>query len=190
MPLRLDKISILIVEDIIPMRRILVGVLEEFGVGKIFTADHGGDGFSQFQKHRPDIVITDWMMAPIDGLEMIKMIRTHPASPNRLVPVILISGYSALSRVTEARDMGVTEFLTKPFTGGDLAKRIAHIINKPRDFVEVGDFFGPDRRRRKSDQYDGHRRREEERDPHEKEKTPAFGDDPQDKTGSWDIVIQ
>lgn len=190
MPLRLHKISILVVEDIIPMRQILVGVLEEFGVGKIYTADHGGEGFSQFQKHRPDIVITDWMMSPIDGLEMIKMIRTHPASPNRLVPVILISGYSALSRVTEARDMGVTEFLTKPFTGGDLAKRLAHIINKPRDFVEAGTFFGPDRRRRKSDQYEGRLRRREEPDFRKEDTPPAYGDDPKDKGGSWDIVIQ
>lgn len=162
MPLRLNKISILVVEDVVPMRKLMVSVLEEFGVGKIITADHGGTGFSQFQKHCPDIVITDWSMEPIDGLEMIKMIRTHSASPNRLVPIILISGYSAVPRVTSARDQGVTEFLTKPFTGNDLAKRIAHIINKPRDFVETEKFFGPDRRRRKGEDYAGPKRREKE----------------------------
>lgn len=183
MPLRLDKISILIVEDIIPMRKLMVSVLEEFGVGKIFTADHGGQGFAQFQKHCPDVVITDWSMDPIDGLEMIKMIRTHSASPNRLVPIILISGYSALSRVTEARDMGVTEFLTKPFTGHDLAKRIAHIINKPRDFVETERFFGPDRRRRKIDEYDGPKRRDQEGSPEHSQS----GDTTKKP---WDIIIE
>ncbi len=183
MPLRLNKLSILVVEDILPMRNLLIGVLEEFGVGKIYTADHGGHGFSMFQRHSPDIVITDWSMEPVDGLEMIKMIRTHTASPNRLVPIILISGYSAAQRVMKARDMGVTEFLTKPFTGHDLAKRIAHIINKPRDFVETPHFFGPDRRRRKAEDYEGPKRRDEEAE---------FGSDaPKRGTGTpWDITIE
>lgn len=169
MPLRLNKISFLVVEDTLPMRNLLVTILESLGAGKVITADHGGHGFSQFIRHNPDIVITDWLMEPIDGLSLIKNIRTHPSSTNRIVPIILITGYSAVSRVTQARDMGVTEFLVKPFTGTDLAKRIAHIVNKPRDFVETSRYFGPDRRRKKGEEYGGPKRRK----PEEKNAPPS-----------------
>lgn len=181
MPLKLEKISILVVEDITPMRNLMVGVLEALGVTRIYTADHGGSGYAEFKKLNPDIVITDWEMEPVSGFEMIQKIRTDSASPNKTVPIILITGYSAKNRVIEARDIGVTEFLTKPFTGNDLAKRIAHIINKPRDFVETNAFFGPDRRRRRIDDYSGPLKRGVDAQSGSKED--------KDKS-SWDILIQ
>lgn len=181
MAIRLDKISVLVVEDVQPMRALIVGILEAFGVGKVYTAEDGGHGYEQFLKYKPDIVITDWLMEPIDGIKLIEKIRKDQNSPSRLVPIILISGYSAAPRVFHARDKGATEFLTKPFTGQDLAKRISHIINKPRDFVHTQDFFGPDRRRRKEIDYNGPRRREAE--------TEEFEVDTGDEM-PWDIVIE
>ncbi|MEM7680293.1 MAG: response regulator, partial [Pseudomonadota bacterium] len=55
--------------------------------------------------------------------------------------------------------MGTTEFLVKPFSANDLARRIAYVINKPRDFIETSDYFGPDRRRRVIENYSGPYRR-------------------------------
>ena len=76
-----------------------------------------------------------------------------------MVPVVLVTGYSALQRVAEARDAGVTEFLVKPFSANDLAKRIAYVINKPRDYIDSDDYFGPDRRRRMAPDFKGPFRR-------------------------------
>ena len=81
-----------------------------------------------------------------------------------MVPVILMTGYSAQPRIENARDLGVTEFLVKPFSASDLARRIAYVINKPRDFVDSEQFFGPDRRRRKDEDYGGPQRRGDDRD--------------------------
>lgn len=159
MPLKLEKVSVLVVEDTIPMRKLIVSVLETLGVGKVYTADNGEQGFTQYIANKPDIIITDWLMKPIDGIEFIKKIRLAPNSPNRTVPVIIITGYSAVTRVMEARDHGVTEFLVKPFTANDLSKRLAHVINKPRDFVQTPRYFGPDRRRRRIDDFPGEDRR-------------------------------
>ena len=181
MPLKLDKVSVLVVEDIVPMRKLMVGVLEALGIKKIFTADHGGQGFSEYKKSNPDIIITDWEMEPVSGFEMIRRIRSDPNSPEKTVPIILITGYSSKGRVIEARDIGVTEFLTKPFTGQDLAKRIEHIINKPRDFVETPSFFGPDRRRRKIDDYEGPAKRGSDSGSNKK----AGG-----KDSNWDIIVE
>ena len=69
--------------------------------------------------------------------------RTDPASPNRYVPIILMTGFSERRRVMQARDAGVTEFLVKPFTARDLYKRLAQVIERPRQFVRSAEFFGP-----------------------------------------------
>lgn len=159
MTLKLEKLTVLVVEDTMPMRKLIVSVLQNLGVGNICTAANGQEGFEQFQRVNPDIIITDWLMQPVDGIEFIRMIRTHMSSPNRMVPIIIITGYSAITRVIQARDHGVTEFLVKPFTANDLAKRIAYVINKPRDFVHTPRYFGPDRRRRSDGVFSGDDRR-------------------------------
>ena len=173
MPLSLGNLSILLVEDTVPMRKIMVSVLEIIGFRKIYTAGDGEEGFRVFQQSRPDIVITDWLMTPQDGLYLIEKIRTHPTSHNRTVPVILVTGYSAAPKVMSARDQGMTEFLIKPFTAKELAMRSTHVINKPRDFVEAPTFVGPDRRRRADEGYEGPVRRTAER--HRKKKNKEEG---------------
>lgn len=149
MSLNFKKLSVLVVEDIRPMRDLIVTVLESLGVGTIMTAPDGVKGFELFCARKPDIIITDWHMEPVNGIDMTRMVRTHPQSPDRMTPVILVTGYSALLRVAQARDAGVTEFVVKPFSANDIAKRIAHVINKPRDYIDSQAYFGPDRRRRK-----------------------------------------
>ncbi|MCD8493875.1 MAG: response regulator [Alphaproteobacteria bacterium] len=164
MGFRFEKLSVLVVEDTGPMRKLICSVLDTLGVGRTVTANDGNHGFTMFCNERPDIVITDWHMEPVNGIELVQKIRTSPASPNKFVPVIMVTGYSAVPRVAQARDTGATEFLVKPFSANDLAKRIAHVINKPRDFIEAYDYFGPDRRRRKPDDYRGPLRREDDQD--------------------------
>lgn len=141
------------------MRKLIASVLETMDVGQIYTAENGEDGYETIKRFNPDIVIADWHMTPVNGIELTQEIRTNTLSPNRMVPVILVTGYSALQRVAEARDAGVTEFLVKPFSANDLAKRIAYVINKPRDFIDSTDYFGPDRRRRIAPNYKGPYRR-------------------------------
>lgn len=163
MTFKFDRLSMLVVEDTQPMQKLLVSVLEALGIKNVETATNGDDAFRYFCLRKHDIVLSDWSMDPIDGIELTRMIRKHPMSPNKLAPVILITGYSAWSRVEEARDAGVTEFLVKPFTAHDIARRITHVINRPRDFIETQDFFGPDRRRRREDtDYKGPLRRDED----------------------------
>ncbi len=165
MGFKFEKLSMLVVEDTQPMQKLLVSVLEALGIKNVETCANGQDAFRLFCNHNHDIVLSDWQMDPVDGISLTRMVRKHQLSPNRVAPVILITGYSAWPRVEEARDAGVTEFLVKPFTAHDLARRIAHVINAPRDFIDTQDFFGPDRRRRKSADsgYTGPHRRAEDR---------------------------
>ncbi len=166
----LEKAKILIVDDMKPMVALCGSVLQILGFKNVFTAENGAKGFESVCKHDPDLVITDWMMSPVDGLEMTKMIRRNPLAPNPYVPVMMMTGFSSRLRVEGARDMGITEFLVKPFSSRDMYARIVQIIERPRQFVDSGHFFGPDRRRKLVRDYQGPRRRDDDQGG---EKTPA-----------------
>lgn len=162
MAFKFAKLSVLIVEDTDPMRKLVASILDSLDVGTVVQAKSGEEGFIKFCDHNPDIVIADWDMEPGDGLSLTRKIRGDVLSPNRLAPIIFLTGYNAVKRVAQARDAGATEYIIKPFTGSDLAKRIAYVINKPRDFIDAEGYFGPDRRRRASVDYAGPRRREDD----------------------------
>lgn len=155
-----DRVRILVVEDNNPMLEICKTLLMTFGIGEVIIARNGDDGFKIFCKENPDIVLADWMMHPTDGISLTRRIRNDMLSPNHYVPVILMTGFSEKKRVVQARDAGVTEFLVKPFTARDLYKRIAQIIERPRQFVRSEDFFGPDRRRKPDETFQGPFKRE------------------------------
>lgn len=163
MGFRFEKLSILVVEDTVPMQKLVGSVLETLGVGRVLMANDGDAGYAMFCTENPDIVITDWHMVPVSGIDLVYKIRRSQNSPNKTVPVIMMTGYSALPRVAQARDTGTTEFLVKPFSANDLARRIAYVINKPRDFIDTGEYFGPDRRRRVIENYKGPLRRDSDK---------------------------
>ena len=159
MPINFRRLAILVVEDNQAMRDVISAVLDGLDVGRsIYTRD-GEQGYTKFKEINPDIVITDWEMEPTDGVELIRRIRKDPMSPNKMVPVIFLTGYGAPERVKTARDAGVTEFLVKPFTADKLIQRVTYVINHPRDFVESKVYTGPDRRRIKKPDYNGPYRR-------------------------------
>lgn len=159
MTYQFQQASVLIVDDMKPMLNVTSSILKIFGFREIYTAQNSDEAFEKFCRYSPDIVVTDWLMEPHDGMELTRRIRQDDSSPNKFVPIILMTGYSAKFRVMEARDRGVTEFLVKPFSAKDLYNRIEQLVEKPRKFVDSKQFFGPDRRRRKGEDYEGPHRR-------------------------------
>ena len=107
----------------------------------------------------PDIIIADWVMPIIDGLELTQMIRQPGANANPYVSIIMLTGHSERRKVVAARDAGVTEFLTKPVSAKALYQRVMNVIANPRPFIKTETYFGPDRRRAVSSSYSGPERR-------------------------------
>ncbi len=171
MAYKLENIKVLLVEDNKPMLDLLKNVLLSFGVGKVITSLDGHDAFHKFKAHNPDLVLTDWMMRPGDGIELGRKIRNDPKSPNQYVPIILMTGFSEKHRVISARDAGITEFIVKPFNTRDLYKRLHQIVENPRQYVRSESFFGPDRRRKKQTEYKGPFRRASDRQKDQEVKT-------------------
>ena len=129
------------------MRAMLREILRELGVNNICDAADPETGFELFNNEGPDLVLIDW--APnFDGLGLLNKIRTDPESLNPFVPVIMVTAHSEASRVIQARDAGMTEYLTKPISAKRLYQRITAIVESERPFVRISEFFGPDRRRK------------------------------------------
>ncbi|MCB9989456.1 MAG: response regulator [Rhodospirillales bacterium] len=164
MSYRFENASVLVVDDMNPMLSLVASLLRIFGFKNVYTATNGEEAFKKFRKYNPDIVLTDWLMEPMDGIKLAEQIRKDPSSPNKFVPIVMMTGYSHRIRVEQSRDMGITEFLVKPFTSRDLYARIERLVEKPRKFVDSGEFFGPDRRRKRPKEYVGPYRRDGDED--------------------------
>ncbi len=94
-----------------------------------------------------DVVVVHWTSNSNDPLNFCRSLRFHPRSPNRFVPIIMISEMAIQSAVEAARDAGVDEFLTRPFSARSLEERLHMVVYQRRGFVRTDEFFGPDRRR-------------------------------------------
>lgn len=148
------------VDDSAHMRKLVVTILQAFGVGSIWEAESGERAWSQILQHNPDICVVDWVMEGMSGLDLTQKIRSDPTSPNPFVPVILLTGYHSLDQVRQARDAGVNEFIAKPVSIKSLMQRLQAVIENPRPFVRTKVYFGPCRRRRGAEEYRGPERRE------------------------------
>ena len=67
----------------------------------------------------------------------------------------MVTGHTERARVEAARDAGVTEFLAKPITTQNLLTRLIEVVERPRPFIRCEGYFGPDRRRHKTEDYAG-----------------------------------
>ncbi len=154
-----NKLRFLVVDDNAHMRRILRTILHGLGARDVTEAEDGAGGFEAFTQGNPDIIFLDWMMPIFDGLELIQMIRQPGANANPFVPIIMLTGHTERTRVTRARDAGITEFLAKPISAKGLYQRVFSVVAHPRPFIKTATYFGPDRRRNTSSSYSGPERR-------------------------------
>ena len=144
----LQKIRILIVDDQNFTRILLRGILGVHGTRRIDEAKNVEGAWEQvITTPYPDMIIVDWEMEELDGLELVRRIRQDDASPDKYMPVIMLTAHSEKARITVARDAGVNEFVIKPISPKTLFERIEMVVEHPRKFVRTKDFFGPDRRR-------------------------------------------
>ncbi len=158
----LETLRALIVEDNQHMRTLLKVLLSDAGMREIHEAADGVAGLETLRAHKCDFILCDLSMKRMNGLDFTRQVRRSKTSANPFIPIIMISGYTEKHRVLAARDAGVTEFLAKPITAQSLFSRIAEILERPRAFVRCGSYFGPDRRRKTSEHYDGPWRRQDD----------------------------
>ena len=154
----LGELNILVLEKHLLIRKLLTDVFAEFGVASVFSTPDPSEAFSYFCDRTPDIVLCDWT-PDLNGIAFIRQVRQSDESPNPYVPVVVVTANTELRHVCFARDNGMTEFLAKPVSAKTIYARLCSVIESPRPFIRVADFFGPDRRRRKMSNFGPNERR-------------------------------
>jgi two-component system chemotaxis response regulator CheY len=154
----LSGFTIIVVDDNSYMVSLIKSTLLGLGVGTVKTFGEAKDAieFLKLVKENPvkagamqvDFIVSNWQMAPIDGLMFLRWVRTHKESFNRFIPFLMVTGFGDKEKVEEARDLGVSEVMAKPFSVNSVAEKVMQIITSQRQFVQNQTYFGPDRRRK------------------------------------------
>jgi CheY-like chemotaxis protein len=106
-----SRLRSLVIDDSAHMRRIVRTLLYSFGTRDVLEAGDGASGLEAFIHLSADIVITDWAMPIIDGLELTQIIRQPGTVGNPYVPIIMVTADAERRHVISARDAGANEFL-------------------------------------------------------------------------------
>jgi CheY-like chemotaxis protein len=166
-----SRLGVFLVEDNRYVRQTVEDLLRHLQFGRIATAANGEEAIGYMKTLggassiiAPDIIISDLVMSPINGLLFLRWTRTAKESANRMVPFIMLSGAADAAYVNSGRDLGATEFLAKPFSAETVYKHLIKVIEAPRQFVTTTKYFGPDRRRQSQGATGDERREKDEAD--------------------------
>lgn len=152
---QLTALKVIVADDNVHLRAIVLSILGGIGIHKVEECADGSQAFAMVRNWTPDIAIVDFRMDPVDGVAFTQLVRNSPECPCNELPIIMLTGYADKTRVFEARDAGVTEFIVKPVTAQAVFDRINSVIYRPRPFVRSSAYFGPCRRRRQDPDFRG-----------------------------------
>src|SRR6187431_1312002 len=114
--------KILVVDDFESMRKVTAAQLRTLGAGQIYQAKDGAEALRMLKQQHFDLVLSDWNMPVMTGLELLKAVRA--SEKLRHMPFIMITAEAERERVVDAIANGVNELLVKPYTAGGLSERI------------------------------------------------------------------
>jgi two-component system, chemotaxis family, chemotaxis protein CheY len=122
----LDRASpILIVDDYSRMLRIIRNLLRQLGYQQVEEASDGADALEKLRQKPFSLVISDWNMEPMSGLELLRQVRADPALAT--LPFIMITAEAREAKIAEAEQAGVSAYIIKPFGAEALSLKIAAI---------------------------------------------------------------
>lgn len=137
-------------------------ILEALEVNQVHLAHTYDDATGMLNGRQFDCIFIDNMMSTPNGLELTKYIRHLKNTKTRAVPIILYTAFTGLQSIIHARDVGVTEILSKPVSPEQIMEKMNNALFNPRSFINTGAYSGPDRRRRIRDFGDTDDRRKTE----------------------------
>ena len=138
--------------------RLLVDIMKSLGAREVVTETDEARVMEAIREIEPGLIFTERTGPRLNGENITRKLRRSNL-PSRRAPVIMVTADATASTIKGARDCGVHEFLRKPFTSGDLFRRVENVALKSRDWVEGVGYVGPDRRRFNSGEYAGPQKR-------------------------------
>lgn len=121
-----EGLHVLLVDDIKSMRTMIRGILFNIGIHKVSDAGDGHEALSVLKQQEIDLIISDWNMPKMDGLELLKTVRADEKYKD--IPFLMITAENRKENVVDAIAAGTSEFIAKPFTDGTLREKINKIV--------------------------------------------------------------
>lgn len=118
--------TFLVVDDFATMRRIIVGLLRESGAQRILEAEDGIQALHHVETGAVDLIVSDWNMPNMTGVEMLRAVRAHPRFSK--TPVLLVTAEARKENILEAAQAGADGYIVKPFTQAVLAEKVERIL--------------------------------------------------------------
>lgn len=124
-----DKnMPVLIVDDYKTMLRIVGNLLKQLGFSNIDEATDGGSALQKLRAKKFGLVISDWNMEPMTGLQLLKEVRTD--TKLKETPFIMVTAESKTENVIAAKEAGVNNYIVKPFNADTLKTKIESVLGK------------------------------------------------------------
>jgi two-component system chemotaxis response regulator CheY len=118
--------AVLVVDDYSTMRRIIKNLLNQIGVQNVDEADNGASAYDKMRAKKFGLVISDWNMEPMSGLELLKLVRADAGLKD--TPFIMVTAESKTENVIAAKQAGVSNYIVKPFNAETLKTKISSVL--------------------------------------------------------------
>ncbi len=124
-----DKnMPILVVDDYNTMRRIIRNLLKQLGFENVDEAADGGEAFKKIQEKNFGLIISDWNMEPMTGIDLLKLVRADAKAKN--TPFIMVTAESKPENVVVAKQAGVSNYIVKPFNAETLKTKLTSVLGE------------------------------------------------------------
>ena len=120
--------KVMLVEDSMGMRKLMVSMLKSLGMDEVIEAVDGRDALNGLRDQQIDLLLTDWNMPVMDGIELVETLRSEPEYGS--LPILMFTARSAKEDVLRALKAGVDTYIAKPFTPPQLQAKIQSILGK------------------------------------------------------------
>lgn len=120
------NMKVLVVDDFATMRRILRNILKQIGFKNIIEADDGKSALKELKKEKVDLILCDWNMPEMSGIELLKNIK----SDNELkgIPFVMVTAEAQKDNIVDAVKSGVSNYIVKPFTAETITEKLNKVF--------------------------------------------------------------
>jgi len=126
----MSSMKILVVDDSITIRRIIINALKTIGQSDVVEAGNGKDALAKIAGNTVDFVITDWNMPEMNGLEFTKAVRSDATTAE--LPILMITTRGTEADVIEALQARVNSYIVKPFTPQELKEKMDEVVKSAK----------------------------------------------------------
>ncbi|HLE12217.1 MAG: hypothetical protein A2504_13790 [Bdellovibrionales bacterium RIFOXYD12_FULL_39_22] len=132
------NLRILVVDDVPIMRLFVVNTLKELGVKKILEAEDGNAALTLVEEglmnnKKIDLIVSDINMPNMDGIDLLQAIRKNNVKEIKSMPFLIVSASNETSKILKASELGVTNYILKPYSPANLKKKIREVFISQND---------------------------------------------------------